>query len=100
MDGSFKLAESSAILLYLCEKYPQIPKSLSGQTIQERALVNQYLSWYQNEFRTVFFEPISMRKRYLLTGEVGSFTTTQDEFAHKRIHMTARLLDRLLKIKN
>ena len=48
VDGEFRLGESNAILLYLCDKYPQLPKSLSGRTIQERAIVNQYLSWYQN----------------------------------------------------
>lgn len=68
VDGGFKLAESNAILLYLCEKYTQIPRALSGRNIEERALVNQYLSWYQNEFRPAFFEPIMMRKRFLLTG--------------------------------
>lgn len=74
MDGDFKLAESNAILLYLCEKYPQVPKALSGSTIQDRAIVNKFLSWYQNEFRPALFEPIMMRKRYLLTQEVGNFT--------------------------
>jgi glutathione S-transferase len=48
VDGKFKLSESSAILLYLCEKYPHLPKTLSGRTIEERAIINQYLSWYQN----------------------------------------------------
>jgi glutathione S-transferase len=41
-----------------------------------------------------------MRKRYLQTGEVGTFTPAYEEFVNKRMHSTAKLLNKLLKIKN
>jgi glutathione S-transferase len=74
IDGDFKLSESNAILVYICEKYPSMPQSISGKTIQERANVNKFLSWYQNEFRPIFFEPIFRRLRYLYTNDAGNFT--------------------------
>lgn len=55
-DGDFVLGESNAILTYLCEKYPQIAH-YHGLTIEERAVVNQYLSWYQSNFRLALFKP-------------------------------------------
>jgi hypothetical protein len=42
---------------------------LIGTDIYERAIVNQYLSWYQNEFRPAFFELTFLRMRALLIGK-------------------------------
>jgi glutathione S-transferase len=58
-DGDFSLGESGAIMIYLCELYPHIVH-LYGKTIQERAVVNQYLSWYQSVFRPAMFKPLKM----------------------------------------
>jgi glutathione S-transferase len=46
-------------MTYLCELYPHIAH-LHGSSPKERALVNQYISWYQNYFRPALFKPIRM----------------------------------------
>lgn len=51
IHGDQKLAESNAILAYLCEVYPDQLKGYYGATIAQRALVNELLSWYQAKFR-------------------------------------------------
>ena len=58
--ADFKLAESNAILTYLCEKYPQLAPYY-GSNINHRALVNQHLSWYQNSFRPALFRTIFIK---------------------------------------
>jgi glutathione S-transferase len=50
VDGALTLGESSAIMSYLCEKYPHI-SHFGGRNLLERALVNQYVGWYQGTFR-------------------------------------------------
>ena len=59
-EGEFKLAESNAILVYLCEKHPVLAKYY-GNTITQRGLVNQHLSWYQNSFRPALFKIIYLK---------------------------------------
>lgn len=49
--GDQKIGESNAILTYLCETFPEQLQSYYGFTVGERAQVNQYLSWYQAEYR-------------------------------------------------
>jgi glutathione S-transferase len=61
VDGNFKLAESNAILIYLCEKYPDQLAKYYGNTLQQRAIVNQHLSWYQNSFRPSLFKIIVLK---------------------------------------
>ena len=39
-----------------------------------------------------------MRKRFLLTGQVGMFTEANEQFAWMRIEQTAKLLDRILRL--
>ena len=51
VDNDFKITESIAILGYLCEKYSTIPGSYYGNNLEERAIINQYLSWCQNYLR-------------------------------------------------
>lgn len=60
-DGNFKLGESNAILVYLCEKYPDILGKYYGTTMQKRGIVNQHLSWYQNSFRPALFKIIFLK---------------------------------------
>lgn len=59
-DGVFKLAESSAILVYLCEKYPQLA-SYYGNSKEERGKVNQFLSAYQSVYRPALFKIIFLK---------------------------------------
>jgi glutathione S-transferase len=61
IDGNFKLAESSAILVYLCEKFPSQLGSYYGNTEKERALTNQFLSTYQSIYRPVVFKIIFLK---------------------------------------
>ncbi|XP_071361583.1 glutathione S-transferase theta-1b [Trachinotus anak] len=49
-DGDFCLAESIAILLYLAEKY-QTPDFWYPADLQQRARVNEYLSWQHMAIR-------------------------------------------------
>ena len=66
-DGDFVLGESTAILTYLCEKYPSVAH-WHGNNMQERAIVNQYMSWYQNYFRIALFKPF---RRFLAASNSG-----------------------------
>jgi glutathione S-transferase len=46
-------------MIYLCELYPHTAH-LYGSTIEERALTNQYISWYQSFFRPGMFKPMKL----------------------------------------
>ena len=59
--GNLKIGESSAILLYLVETFEALPKSLIGETKEQRAKVNQYLSWYQSSYRPALFKLILIK---------------------------------------
>ena len=50
-DGDFSLSESNAILKYLAETRPTIPSHLWPEDPKQRALVDQYLEFYQYHFR-------------------------------------------------
>jgi glutathione S-transferase len=67
-DGNFTLGESGAIMAYLCEKNPHVGY-LIGESPQERATINQYVSWYQNYFRPAMFKPIRMYLGGVLMGQ-------------------------------
>lgn len=57
--GEFVLGESGAIMIYLCERYPHLVKYY-GETIEQRAITNQYISWYQNYFRPFMLSPVRL----------------------------------------
>ena len=46
-------------MIYLCELYPNI-EHLRGNSLQQRAIVNQFIAWYQNHFRLALFKPIRL----------------------------------------
>ena len=58
-DGSFKLWESGAILLYLTEKYDQLPTSL-----EERAEINQWLFFANATLIPGIFVPTNLEREY------------------------------------
>ena len=59
-DGEFKLAESNSIFIYLCEKHSILAKYY-GNSLTQRGLINQHLSWYQNSFRSALFKIIHLK---------------------------------------
>ena len=61
VDGDFKVGESNAILVYLCEKYPEKLGKFYGNTPLQRAKVNQHLGWFQNFFRPALFKIIYLK---------------------------------------
>ena len=61
--GNLSLGESNAIMTYLCDAFPNELQQYKGITLEERAKVNQYLSWYQGSFR-----PSLIKKFRLLMG--------------------------------
>ena len=48
--GKLAIAESNAILTYLCDTFPNL-KSYAGTTAEERAKVNEFACWYQAVYR-------------------------------------------------
>jgi glutathione S-transferase len=49
--GDQKIGESSTILTYLCEAFPEQLQSYYGFTLAQRTQIHQYLSWYQASYR-------------------------------------------------
>ena len=57
VDGDQVVWESSAIAMYLAEKF-KVPEKWFGATLQERSRVNTYISWHASNLRAgaaVFF---------------------------------------------
>ena len=50
VHNKLALGESNAILSYLCEAFPNELGKYLGSNIEERALIQQYLSWYQASY--------------------------------------------------
>ena len=65
--GSLSLGESNAVLQYLCEAYPKELEKYGGATIGEKALVNQYLSWYQGTFRPALIRLVRLNMNARMT---------------------------------
>ena len=55
-------------MTYLCEKCPSV-HYLIGDTVEERAVINQYMSWYQGFFRPAMFKPIRMYLGAVMMGQ-------------------------------
>lgn len=53
-------------MVYLCEKFPQLTE-FYGATPEQRAVVNQYISWYQNFFRPAVVLPLQILLRGFFT---------------------------------
>jgi glutathione S-transferase len=83
-SGDFVLGESGAIMIYICERYPQLIKYY-GETLEQRAITNQYISWYQNFFRPFMVAPV----RLYLTAAI----TQQPIYEHQKKTHIDGLLD-------
>ena len=59
MDGDFKLWESGAILLYLAEKYEQLPESL-----EQRAEITQWIFFANATLIPGIFVPTNFKREY------------------------------------
>lgn len=56
------IGESSAILQFLCEKYPEkLGKYYGNLEIDKKTKINVFLSWYQSYFRPVLFARIKIK---------------------------------------
>lgn len=93
--GDFHLAETSAILAFLCDKYPNsIPESWYPKCIKQRAKVNEALSWNAAEFRPTVNEPFLLRVKHMFLGE--PFNAAQLESTDKKIANILVTLDNIL----
>ncbi|GAB4855295.1 GST super [Ancistrocladus abbreviatus] len=54
-DGDFRLYESRAIIRYLAAKYPEHGAKLVGTTLEERALVDQWLEVEAHNFNDLVY---------------------------------------------
>jgi glutathione S-transferase len=88
------LCESNAILTYLCEAFPNEAGKYTGTTIEERAMVQQYLSWYQGSYRPALLSIIRLKFGAFRQKKPVSGVALAE--AEKKIHATLDLLDSLL----
>ena len=99
VDGDFRVGESNAILVYLCENYPQSLAKYYGTTPQQRAKVNQHLGWYQNFFRPAIFKLIYL-KIYEVIRRGKTVFANQIVAAEKEMTSTLGEFEQLLKHNN
>ena len=78
-------------MIYLCELYPHIAH-LYGNTIEERALVNQYISWYQSFFRPAMFKPMRLY--------IGGFLFQQKILQAHRDSLIAEMIEGIDKFND
>ncbi|KAG0562209.1 hypothetical protein KC19_9G126600 [Ceratodon purpureus] len=59
-SGDFRLYESRAIVRYIAEKYKDAGPNILGSTLEEKALVNQWVDVEAHQFNDFAFAPWSM----------------------------------------
>jgi len=94
VHNKLTLCESNAILYYLCEAFPAELGKYGGANLEEKALIQQHLSWYQGTYRPSLI-------RILRLQFVGMLTKTPVNEAElteggKKMQETLGLLDGLL----
>lgn len=95
VHGDFKLGESNAILVYLCEAFPEKLSQYYGTTPQSKAIVNQHLAWAQTSFRPAAVGIILLK----FHGKVRTgrkLTTKELEEAEKKMHEGLKTLETTL----
>lgn len=85
--GDVKLAESNAILPYLCEVFEKL-RPYYGTSIAQRAVVNEYMSWYQAKFRPALVEIIVLK---FFKGFKQNLPVTAQEIAEAEKRMSAAI---------
>lgn len=58
--GDFRIYESRAIVRYIAEKYKSQGPNVLGSTLEEQAVVNQWIESEGHQFNTLAFAPWSM----------------------------------------
>uniref|UniRef100_A0A8D2QPM6 glutathione transferase n=1 Tax=Zosterops lateralis melanops TaxID=1220523 RepID=A0A8D2QPM6_ZOSLA len=88
-DGSFTLAESVAILLYLAQKF-KTPDHWYPSDLQKRARVDEYLSWQHSNIRMkgskLFLckvKPLCLTNQVLRTFATEELNTALKQFEEK-----------------
>ena len=95
VHGDFKLAESNAILVYLCEAFPEKLSQYYGTTAQSKAIVNQHLAWAQTSFRPGAVGIIVLKFHGKI--KAGKKLTTKElEDAEKKMHDGLKTLETTL----
>lgn len=76
-SNNFVLSESNAILKYICNKHPSVPshywpsdkkQHFWPADIKQRALIDQFLEYYQQSFRPALVTPVRIRQAKVLLG--------------------------------
>ena len=85
-------------MIYLYEAFNRIPRSYYGEKPEERAMVNQYLAWYQWRFRPKMFRLVVLIKGYFFKQQ-SIYQSQVDEF-YKEMDEVVQELDKILVGKN
>ena len=86
-DG-FTLAESNAILKYLCGTFDQIPRSLYPQSdLQKRAVCDKFLEWGQYHFRPALLAVLHME-----LGISNTYKDVDDNFKKQALNNVKEML--------
>ncbi len=93
-DGEFGLAESNAILKYIAETQPSVPEHYWPKDPQQRALVDQYLEFYQFHFRPALIAPI----RVVMAKALYKVETPQDaqDFGLAQVTQTLDIFEKMV----
>lgn len=76
-------------MIYLCERYPHIAKYY-GETLEQRAITNQYISWYQNFFRPFMLSPVRLF--------LNAFFTKKPVYEHQQKTLIDGMFDVIEKL--
>lgn len=87
------MAESNAILKYLADTQPSIPEHLFPKDPKKRAIVDQFLEWYQYHFRTSIIPELHSK-----LGKLKAGLEYPDDLKQKHDHLREWALETLEKL--